>query len=36
MNTQTTMPSVRKTVTVKQPQDRAFALFTGRIAQWLA
>jgi uncharacterized protein YndB with AHSA1/START domain len=34
MNTQTTMPPVRKTVTVKQPQDQAFALFTGRIAQW--
>ncbi len=34
MNTQTTMPPVRKTVTVKQPLDRAFALFTGRIADW--
>jgi uncharacterized protein YndB with AHSA1/START domain len=34
MNTQTTMPPVRKTVTVKQPVDRAFALFTARIADW--
>jgi hypothetical protein len=34
MNTQTTMPPVRKTVTVKQPPDRAFALFTSRIGQW--
>jgi len=34
MNTQTTMPPVRKTVTVKQPLDRAFALFTARIADW--
>jgi uncharacterized protein YndB with AHSA1/START domain len=34
MNTETTMPPVRKTVTVKQPLDRAFALFTGGIAEW--
>jgi uncharacterized protein YndB with AHSA1/START domain len=34
MNTQTTMPPVRKTVTVKQPVERAFALFTARIADW--
>jgi uncharacterized protein YndB with AHSA1/START domain len=34
MNTQTTMPPVRKTVTVKQPLDEAFALFTGRINEW--
>jgi uncharacterized protein YndB with AHSA1/START domain len=34
MNTQTTMPPVRKTVTVRQPVDRAFALFTARIAEW--
>jgi uncharacterized protein YndB with AHSA1/START domain len=34
MNTQTTMPPVRKTVTVKQPLERAFVLFTGRIADW--
>jgi uncharacterized protein YndB with AHSA1/START domain len=34
MNTQTAMPPVRKTVTVKQPLDRAFALFTGRITEW--
>jgi hypothetical protein len=34
MNTRTTMPPVRKTVTVKQPVDRAFALFTARIADW--
>jgi uncharacterized protein YndB with AHSA1/START domain len=34
MNTQTTMPPVRKTVTVRQDVDRAFALFTGRIADW--
>jgi uncharacterized protein YndB with AHSA1/START domain len=34
MSTQTTTPPVRKTVTVKQPVDAAFALFTGRIADW--
>lgn len=34
MNTQTTTPPVRKTVTIKQPVDQAFALFTGRIAEW--
>ena len=34
MNTQTTTPPVRKTVRIKQPVDRAFALFTGRIAEW--
>jgi uncharacterized protein YndB with AHSA1/START domain len=34
MNTQTTMPPLRKTVTVEQPVDKAFALFTGRIAEW--
>jgi uncharacterized protein YndB with AHSA1/START domain len=34
MNTETTMPPVRKTVTVKQPPGRAFALFTSRIAEW--
>jgi uncharacterized protein YndB with AHSA1/START domain len=34
MNMQTTMPPVRKTVTVKQPPERAFALFTARIADW--
>jgi uncharacterized protein YndB with AHSA1/START domain len=34
MNTQTTTPPVRKTVIVRQPVDKAFALFTGRIADW--
>ncbi|MGH8892466.1 MAG: SRPBCC domain-containing protein [Actinomycetes bacterium] len=34
MSTQTTMPPVRRTVTVKQPLDKAFALFTTRIDQW--
>lgn len=34
MSTQITMPPVRRTVTVKQPVDRAFALFTARIDQW--
>ena len=34
MNTQTTMPPVRRTVTVKQPPPHAFALFTARIDQW--
>jgi uncharacterized protein YndB with AHSA1/START domain len=34
MNTQTTVPPVRKTVVVKQSPDRAFALFTGRIGDW--
>jgi uncharacterized protein YndB with AHSA1/START domain len=34
MNTETTVPPVRKTVTVKQPPDRAFALFTSRIGEW--
>ena len=34
MNTQTTTPPVRKTVRIRQPVDTAFALFTGRIAEW--
>jgi uncharacterized protein YndB with AHSA1/START domain len=34
MNTQTTMPPVRKTVTVRKPLGQAFALFTGRINEW--
>jgi uncharacterized protein YndB with AHSA1/START domain len=34
MNTQTTTPPVRKTVRVNQPIHKAFALFTGRIAEW--
>ncbi len=34
MNTQTTVPPVRKTVVVKQPPDRAFDVFTARIDDW--
>ena len=34
MSTETTMPPVRKTVTVAQPVEKAFALFTSRIAAW--
>jgi uncharacterized protein YndB with AHSA1/START domain len=34
MSMQTTMPPVRKTVTVRLPVDRAFALFTARMDQW--
>ncbi|MDT4993607.1 MAG: hypothetical protein QOH97_3499 [Actinoplanes sp.] len=34
MSAQTTVPPVRKTVTVRQPVDQAFALFAGRISQW--
>lgn len=34
MNTHTTIPPVRKTVTLRQPVDQAFALFTARIDQW--
>ena len=34
MNTETTVPPVRRTVTVKQPLERAFALFTDRITEW--
>jgi uncharacterized protein YndB with AHSA1/START domain len=34
VNTQTTVPPVRKTVVVKQPPDRAFDLFTARMNDW--
>lgn len=34
MSTETTVPPVRRSVEVTLPTDRAFALFTGRIADW--